>query len=117
MIRDDAHLIEMKEDVSDVQNSLHRLLRVRRVLAAVGHLFIQSHLPADRRILQLQINIKSTFFIISQTLLNGRKTDVDLPLQMEVVPDDLSHFMFRVFLWKHNTTRVQQAVESFFSCD
>lgn len=50
----------MEEHVCDVQHSVHRLLGVRRVLAAVGHVFIQRHLPADRGILQLQKHTDDT---------------------------------------------------------
>lgn len=54
------NLVEVEEHMCDVQHSIDGLLGVRRVLAAVGHVFIQRHLPADRRIFQLQKHTDDT---------------------------------------------------------
>lgn len=49
-----AHLLQVEDGSRDALHSVHRVLRVRGLLALHHHVFVQVHLPLDRRVIGLQ---------------------------------------------------------------
>lgn len=95
-----THHLNVVKDSRHLLNPFHHFFRVLGILGLPGHLLIQRHLPAHSRVLHLKyigqmLSCTLYSFLGYSKLL---KRHLHLALQMQIVLQELPHFLICVFL-------------------